>query len=49
MDVAEMTSPQDSRLERLAFSSKDEDFRAFSEQFEATMDVLKRGTARKAS
>ncbi len=38
-----MTDPKHSRLERLAFSGKDEDFAAFSEQFEARMHVLKLG------
>ena len=38
-----MTEPNHSRLERLAFSGKGEDFAAFCEQFEARMHVLTLG------
>ncbi len=38
-----MTSPTHSRHEKLAFSGRDEDFPAFSEQFAARMHVLRVG------
>ncbi len=38
-----MTSPTHPRLERLAFSAKDEDFQAFSELFEARIRALELG------